>query len=459
MLSTDKLESQKIAKYAYRLNKSFRNLNLIKSNEYLLHLKHYIQKGGNHYLSEQVAIMNKISETINNPENKDKYNIPTIKANCAKKIQELEKKITDLQKELNNTIDDHGRLTAVNLQNVTGSDNLKKVIDELTENIKKMEEEINTLNEKLINLLADETLSEEDKKDKNKLLYKIGEKIKNCNNYKEKSEELPILLKELADEKDKVRKLDEKIEENDKFNTKLATNLSQLLLQLLTGFLGEEDATNFINGSDIVKVVEETPKVEAPKEEAPKVEAKEEAPKVEQNKIHNKEDAIQMMRNNFNEIKFDNLPKNLKEIDIETKQTGGIKDIVLDGNDSGKVKYGICCSNIKFNRDYYANLTEFRFSNKKFNDIKESLIKDTNYDAVLRNIINRKLTNKLLMDNNNSYKIYQLEKKTNLSDEMMEENVDKEIPSIMIEVLNGLKKQLQNELKDVENEFMVGRPV
>ena len=57
MLSTDKLESQKIAKYAYRLNKSFRNLNLIKSNEYLLHLKHYIQKGGNPSLTEKMNIL------------------------------------------------------------------------------------------------------------------------------------------------------------------------------------------------------------------------------------------------------------------------------------------------------------------------------------------------------------------------------------------------------------------
>jgi len=160
-----------------------------------------------------------------------------------------------------------------------------------------------------------------------------------------------------------------------------------------------------------------------------------------------------MMYTNFDKIKFDNLPQKLKEVDIETKQTGGIKDIVLDGNDSGKVKYGICCSNITFNREYYANLTEFRFSNNKFNDIKESLIKDTNYDAVLRKIINSKLSNKLLMDNN-LYKIYQIEKKTNLTNEVMEKNVDNQIPYIIKEVLDGLKTQLKEQLKNVENEFM-----
>jgi hypothetical protein len=55
---------------------------------------------------------------------------------------------------------------------------------------------------------------------------------------------------------------------------------------------------------------------------------------------------------------------------------------------------------------------------------------------------------------NNLYKIYQIEKKTNLTNEVMEKNVDDQIPYIIKEVLDGLKNQLKDQLKNIENEFM-----
>ena len=202
--------NNKLSKYCFRLSKSVLKNDAHKSNEYAVHLKYYIQKGGAdpQQINNELSMLDKIIGIINN--NQDIYNIDNMKKKISEKEDEL-KKANDKIKDLQNNLDDitnklktgdvskDDAMLALTKEKDRIQKDLETTAKELSDTQLELEKlksdnngkinnlikELNDLQDNIINLISDDEIKEmpADKKQAvEEVLKKLADKNKEIKN-------------------------------------------------------------------------------------------------------------------------------------------------------------------------------------------------------------------------------------------------------------------------------------